>query len=93
MSDLNLIPKCPDCAKPMNRDDPSCQCIELRLPGMELHRAQPLARRLLYLEGQVELLIAREMERGETPIGEQAPPPVKKRSKSNTIGNKSGRNR
>lgn len=63
MTDSNLTPKCPDCSEPMKRDEAMCQCIELKLPGMEFHRAQPLARRILYLEGLVDILLAREAER------------------------------
>ncbi len=58
-----LIPLCPDCSKPIPATGPMCRCIEDRLPQMELHRSDTLARKLVYLEAVVDMLTAAQLER------------------------------
>ncbi len=62
-NDAKLIPLCPDCGESIPDKGPMCLCIEAKLPGMELHRSETLARKLVYLEAVVGLLVIKLTER------------------------------
>ncbi len=63
MAEYKLIPRCPECDIEIDPDEPGCDCIESRLPYMGFHNVATLARRIVYLEALVKLLVDAEERR------------------------------
>jgi len=81
MSGARLTPRCPDCKLPIPPTGPMCPCLESRLPQMELHRSETLARKLVYLEAMVLILVDAQVERNR-----KRKPRAAKRAESRSNG-------